>query len=294
MIAPITLHHLFIYGLIPLVSLLAVLSSLRTYGRNATIRTFLTMALAGLLMEGLTMSLFESHTYNGVFPAPIGEVPLAIVLGWVVILFISHEIVQALQIPRSNVAFIMMGALAVNIDLMLDPLAEAVGLWHWNIANSFYGVPLGNFLGWFLIVFLFNHLSASKAVKRVFPNVIMRSLFLAIMPVLLILPIGVAWLNFDMENVIGPVNAKAIVGLLSCGTFLAGVCYARARQQCADVEVTLPCIIFLLIHIAFLAGAAAAAEHDLMAWSVLYIAAATPYLTPLVQRGQAGPLSSAA
>ncbi|MDP7078772.1 MAG: carotenoid biosynthesis protein [Candidatus Undinarchaeales archaeon] len=293
MIAEATLHSLFIYGLIPLVFLLAVLSSLRTYGRNATIRTFLTMAVAGLLMEGLTMRLFASHTYNGIFPVPIGDVPLVIVLGWVVIIFISHEIVQAMQIPRSTVGFLMMGALAVNIDLMLDPLAEAVGLWHWNIANSFYGVPLGNFLGWFLIVFLFNHLSASRAVKRVFPNVIMRSLFLAIMPVLLILPVGVAWLHLDVENVIGPVNAKAVVGLLSCGTFIAGVWYAHARQQCADVDVTLPCILFLLIHLAFLAGAAAAAEHDLMAWSVLYIAAATPYLTPLVQRGQAGPVSSA-
>ena len=40
--------------------------------------------------------------------------------------------------------------LLVSYDLVLDPGAVKVGYWVWEKPGSYYGIPLSNYLGWFL------------------------------------------------------------------------------------------------------------------------------------------------
>lgn len=47
-------------------------------------------------------------------------------------------------------------AILVGVDLVVDPAAVAGGLWIWDEAGVYYGVPLGNFLGWLLTGFLYS------------------------------------------------------------------------------------------------------------------------------------------
>ena len=46
------------------------------------------------------------------------------------------------------------GVFAVMYDLFLDPLAVQLGIWQWNITTHWFGVPIGNFIGWWLITFV--------------------------------------------------------------------------------------------------------------------------------------------
>jgi hypothetical protein len=70
--------------------------------------------------------------------------------------YVATFTAQRLQLPWTQRPAAA-GVLAVNLDLSLDPLAELLGYWSWrNVAPiNYFGVPLDNFLGWFLIVSAF-------------------------------------------------------------------------------------------------------------------------------------------
>ena len=45
--------------------------------------------------------------------------------------------------------------IAVTADLFIDPVAVAIGYWVWNVRGEvYYGIPLLNFVGWFVLMFL--------------------------------------------------------------------------------------------------------------------------------------------
>jgi uncharacterized membrane protein len=53
------------------------------------------------------------------------------------------------QVPLST------GVIAVLVDLFIDPMAVAIGYWVWSVEGSvYYGIPLLNFVGWFVLMFL--------------------------------------------------------------------------------------------------------------------------------------------
>jgi len=47
------------------------------------------------------------------------------------------------------------GVIAVLVDLFIDPIAVAIGYWVWAVeGNVYYRIPLLNFVGWFVLMFL--------------------------------------------------------------------------------------------------------------------------------------------
>jgi uncharacterized membrane protein len=50
---------------------------------------------------------------------------------------------------------LLSGALAVNMDAILDPIAVPV-LWHWQVSGPWFGIPLSNYSAWFLSVAAFS------------------------------------------------------------------------------------------------------------------------------------------
>lgn len=44
------------------------------------------------------------------------------------------------------------GLLVVAIDLLMDPMMVKMGNWQWLGGGAYYNIPLGNFLGWFVVV----------------------------------------------------------------------------------------------------------------------------------------------
>jgi len=41
-----------------------------------------------------------------------------------------------------------------SFDIFIDPFSVKLGLWKWfNFNDGYFGVPIGNFIGWFVIVF---------------------------------------------------------------------------------------------------------------------------------------------
>ena len=47
------------------------------------------------------------------------------------------------------------GVIAVVLDLFIDPVAVAAGYWVWSVQGTvYYGIPLLNYVGWFVLMFL--------------------------------------------------------------------------------------------------------------------------------------------
>jgi hypothetical protein len=88
------------------------------------------------------------------------ETPLLACLGWFFVAY-SCVYVANLILPRARLGFraVAGGLLAMNLDLWLDPVQthETFKSWIWAQADriNIFSIPLSNFMGWFLLIFLF-------------------------------------------------------------------------------------------------------------------------------------------
>lgn len=121
--------------------------------------------LYGLVLEngGILMGYFFEPGYRfylGGLPAPF-----ATMMGWCLAIYACTEIAEEL---RSHVFFgettlgaaLLTTALALSLDLQLDPLASLSGVfWRWNDAlpRWFLSVPFVNYLAWFCAFLPFSY-----------------------------------------------------------------------------------------------------------------------------------------
>lgn len=91
----------------------------------------------------------------GPFALKIGGAPLAIALGWGVIGISAMALSDRLDLPQWGKPFLD-APLALLIDLGMDAVAVRRGMWDWGLAldEQWFGVPYGNFLAWWVVVFV--------------------------------------------------------------------------------------------------------------------------------------------
>jgi len=80
-------------------------------------------------------------------------------MGWFIVSASSFVLFHDVLLPRSRTlaAALFAGLFAVDLDLMIDPVASSNRLWIWiGPSLSFMGIPLYNYVGWFLMIFLYD------------------------------------------------------------------------------------------------------------------------------------------
>jgi uncharacterized membrane protein len=112
--------------------------------------------------------LFGGHyTYLDVDVA-CGGVPLIIPVFWVIFIYISYCMLNTFLlflgkkkparesggVPGMLLVIALDGILVVIIDVIMDPVMVKAGKWQWADGGTYHGVPLGNFLGWFVLACL--------------------------------------------------------------------------------------------------------------------------------------------
>ena len=76
-----------------------------------------------------------------------GAVPLAIPFAWLMV--IPGALMTAGSLGRPAVVVPVAGALALWLDLLIEPVAAYVtGYWRWVDTGPYYGVPAANFIAW--------------------------------------------------------------------------------------------------------------------------------------------------
>jgi uncharacterized membrane protein len=110
----------------------------------------------GVILEQLVILAFDAYRYNADdFLLTVFDVPLVIGFGWAAIIYAGFETARAFDLPeRAIPPFVALFAL--HIDLAIDAAAIRVPFWTWTPPGVWFGVPLGNFTGWFLVALLFS------------------------------------------------------------------------------------------------------------------------------------------
>ncbi len=109
----------------------------------------------GVLLEWATIQQLAAYEY-GRFMIMLGEVPIAVGVGWGVIIYSARLFTNATDAP-GWLRPVLNGLLALNIDLSMDAVAIRLGFWDWGRGLDFqyFGVPYANFWAWFWVVFSF-------------------------------------------------------------------------------------------------------------------------------------------
>lgn len=86
---------------------------------------------------------------NQLGPKLFSVVPILLPFSYVPLVIGALSIAKSFDIGRLGQWALGVGLL-VGYDLVLDPGAVKVGYWIWEDPGSYYGIPLSNYLGWFL------------------------------------------------------------------------------------------------------------------------------------------------
>ncbi|MFB6087085.1 MAG: carotenoid biosynthesis protein [Haloarculaceae archaeon] len=187
-------------------------------GDRTDLALYVTALVYGLILEKATVVAFDAYTY------PAGEyllaplrIPLAIALGWSAVVYAGVATARGLAVPRVAVpSFVALYAL--HVDLAMDAVAIRVPYWTWSRTGEWFGVPLGNFFGWFCVAFLLP--AYFLALSDRVPRPALRG------PAALVLSVGTlvalleAWTRFTDGS--APAKALVLVGVaLAAGAVLA-------------------------------------------------------------------------
>ncbi|MDI6840711.1 MAG: carotenoid biosynthesis protein [bacterium] len=121
------------------------------------------------------------------------NIPLLVLLYWAVFIYISYNIVSSFLFwvgkskPNKHIGGAILlpllifldGLVVVSIDFFMEPLQVKTRNWIWLAGGPYYNIPLGNFIGWFIVA------TISTGIFRVFeyfspqePTKIDKSIFL--------------------------------------------------------------------------------------------------------------------
>ncbi|MFB6146567.1 MAG: carotenoid biosynthesis protein [Halobacteriaceae archaeon] len=117
---------------------------------------FLGAALVyGVVLEQLVILHFDAYTYNIADAIlTVGDVPLVIGVGWATIIYSGVQVARRLGVS-ARLRPLFVALFALHIDLAIDAIAIRVPFWTWARVGAWFGVPLGNFTGWFLVASCF-------------------------------------------------------------------------------------------------------------------------------------------
>lgn len=145
--------------------ILALLHGIERYGNKNMLIFFLVTWVVSFSFENLSIATGFPFGYYHYSPS-LGflTVPLIIIFAYFAVGYLSFTISHILTGQYSKklqgkqiftvpfiAAFIM-----VMWDLTLDPISSTLqNMWVWTNPGAYFGVPISNFFGWFLVVYIF-------------------------------------------------------------------------------------------------------------------------------------------
>ncbi len=159
-----------LYGVVLSVLLQAALAVLFLYQAGGARRTAVlvaTVAVVAWASEAIgskTGFPFGAYHYTDRLQPQLLGVPLLIPLAWLMMLPPAWAVAQRIAGRSSGLLFAAVSALAFTVwDLFLDPQMVHWGLWVWDQPGQYFGIPLTNYAGWFLVSALITVLAQPPA-----------------------------------------------------------------------------------------------------------------------------------
>jgi len=151
--------------------ILLLLHSFQTLSFTRGVFFIILASTTGLLME--MWGLKDGVIFGGNYvykqnQLTLFSVPLSVVLYWAVFIYTGYCLVNSFLVwfekkkPNTGqrnlwvvpLLIIADGLLVVAIDLFMDPIEVYKGSWIWLDGGPYFGIPIGNFVGWFLVTII--------------------------------------------------------------------------------------------------------------------------------------------
>jgi uncharacterized membrane protein len=157
-------HSFFTPALTLLAFIFAIMHSYQNLGWKQAVLLLVLTFTVSLLFECVGVAsgwVYGPYHYTAKLgPKFLGLVPLLIPAAWFMMTYPTY-IIASYIVPRIEKAWLWRlslsatGALIMTAwDLALDPLMVAGGHWVWEQPGAYFGVPLQNFWGWWLTIFV--------------------------------------------------------------------------------------------------------------------------------------------
>ena len=205
----------------PLALALAFLHARRALGGARAAGELLALAAYGYALERAVIAAFAAHEYPPAWCIAPGGVPLAVVAVWVAV--ISSAMAVAVRRGAAPAAARAASAalLALCVDLAIEPVAVRDGLWRWTPPGAWLGVPLGNFVGWAVIVGSYTVGAERWAGAGRAGLEAARRIALAVLSVLALLAVGLLWRVLGAEALFTPAGGWTVWGAVILGAAYA-------------------------------------------------------------------------
>ena len=260
---PVAIHEFLVA---PAAILLAFRHARAALGPRRAAGELLTLAVYGFTLERLSMSVFGSHRYgSGWVLAPLG-VPIAVALVWAAVISSALTLAARRGLRPTWARALAAALFAVTLDLTIEPVAVRRGLWEWTPPGPWLGVPIGNFVGWVVIVAGYGIGAERWAGDGRFGVEALRRLILAGGALAALVAVGSVWTGLGMETVLGRRGGWLAWGLVLVTTAALG----RRRSppfegdtlagRLAVTPGMAPGLVFLAVATAFAAEAALLAD----------------------------------
>lgn len=109
------------------------------------------------LVELTGVHWWSIYTYSDNFLLSLFGVPISIALGWATIEYLGYLLITKYIHSRKPVGkYIESALVATLIDfVLLEPFAFIFKWWIWKQNDFWFGAPLFNFIGWFLVITIY-------------------------------------------------------------------------------------------------------------------------------------------
>jgi uncharacterized membrane protein len=134
--------------------LLSFLHASLTWGWKKAVFFFAFALVYGFILEDITVTFSNYYSYNPHAWLELHNTMLAVPFCWTAVIYISTKLMEGnpvLSGLKKIDKWLIAGILAVSIDVGIDAVFVAYGLWSWK-EGQWFGVPLANYTAWFMAV----------------------------------------------------------------------------------------------------------------------------------------------
>jgi uncharacterized membrane protein len=202
---------------------LAMVHATRALGwRRAAVEVGALVAY-GFALEKTAMLVFASHRYATTWTwAPLG-VPVAVAAVWAALIVSGLAAAARLGLASPFSRAAGAAGLGISLDLLMEPVAVRAGLWEWTPPGPWLGVPIGNFVGWTIIVGAYVFGAEVWGESLSLRGQVLRRLSLAGGAIALLVIVGLAWRAGAAERAFGGVSGWVVWVALLLGTASLGL-----------------------------------------------------------------------
>lgn len=150
--------------------ILLFLHSFLTLSVSRAILFILLASTTGITMEhiGLKYGTVFGGYYAYKPQLSLFNIPASVIVYWAVFIYTGYCLINSFlywsnknkpnirqkNLWRLPILIVFDGLVVTAIDLFMDPLQVKAEAWKWLEGGPYFGIPIGNFIGWFLVTII--------------------------------------------------------------------------------------------------------------------------------------------